>query len=169
MTGRQDDAGDSTAANPAEAVGSALAERSLTLAVAESCTGGLLAKLITDVPGSSRYFACGWVTYSNRAKTTELAVEQNLIEQFGAVSGEVASSMALGALRQAGTDFALAVTGIAGPGGGTRRKPTGLVFIALAGGGRCETKKFVFSGNRDLIRQKAAREALNMLRDALRI
>jgi nicotinamide-nucleotide amidase len=149
--------------NPADAVGQKLTERRMTVAVAESCTGGLIAKLLTDIPGASGYFTCGWVTYSDKAKVTELGVDKALIDRRGAVSGEVAVSMARGARKRSGADFAVAVTGIAGPGGGTREKPVGLVYIAVAGKGRCGAKRFVFSGNRDLIRLKAAETAMDLL------
>ncbi len=103
----------------AEVVGQKLLGGKKTLALAESCTGGLIAKMITDVAGSSRYFTYGWVTYSNEAKISELGVEKSLIEQFGAVSGEVSQAMAAGARKKAGSDYAIAVTGIAGPDGGS--------------------------------------------------
>lgn len=103
----------------AEVIGKRLTQKKQTLAVAESCTGGLLAKMITDVTGSSEYFLGGWVTYSNEMKITELGVKKELIERFGAVSGEVAKAMAEGAKKKSGADFAISVTGIAGPSGGT--------------------------------------------------
>ena len=116
----------------AEVVGQKLVEKKKTLAAAESCTGGLIAKMITDVPGSSRYFNRGWVTYSDEAKISELGVEKRLIDQYGAVSGEVSAAMAAGAKQKSGADYAIAVTGIAGPQGGSEQKPVGLVYISIA-------------------------------------
>ena len=147
-----------------EVVGEQLARQKRTVAVAESCTGGLIAKLLTDIPGASRYFTHGWVTYSNSAKTSELGVPADLIEKHGAVSEQVARSMAQGARKRAGTACAIGVTGIAGPAGGSERKPAGLVYISIDSDNRCETKRFIFFGGRDTIRLRAAQTALNMLR-----
>jgi nicotinamide-nucleotide amidase len=147
-----------------EVVGLQLAAKQLTLSVAESCTGGLIAKLLTDVPGSSAYFTHGWITYSNKAKIEELGVPQELIAEFGAVSKQVASAMAKSARQKAKTDFAIAITGIAGPAGGTKEKPVGLVFISVSSDNICKTKRFYFSHTRDIIRHRAALTALNMLR-----
>lgn len=144
--------------------GEQLAKQQKTIAVAESCTGGLIAKLLTDIPGSSRYFMQGWVTYSNHAKTIELGVPADLIEEHGAVSEEVAESMARGARKRAGTTFAIGVTGIAGPGSGSERKPAGLVYISVDSDNNSETRRFIFIGSRDTIRLRAAQTALNMLR-----
>jgi nicotinamide-nucleotide amidase len=107
-------------------------ERKLTLATAESCTAGLIAATITDIPGSSGVFDRGFVTYSNKAKQVLLGVGKDLLDRYGAVSAEVAKAMALGALSAAQTSLAVSVTGIAGPDGGTEEKPVGLVFIACA-------------------------------------
>jgi len=107
-------------------------ERQLTLATAESCTGGLVAAAITDIPGSSDVFDRGFVTYSNKAKQALLSVSKDLLDQNGAVSAEVAKAMAQGAMNAAGTSIAVSLTGIAGPGGGSPEKPVGLVFIACA-------------------------------------
>jgi len=149
----------------AEVVGQKLLEKKKTLATAESCTGGLIAKIITDVPGSSGYFTYGWVTYSNEAKISELGVEKKLIEQFGAVSSEVAAAMAKGARKKSGTDFAIAVTGIAGPEGGSEQKPVGLVYISIASSRGVETEKFLFGPrNRDFIRLRTSQTLLNLLR-----
>jgi nicotinamide-nucleotide amidase len=148
----------------AEVVGEKLAQEKKTIAVAESCTGGTLAKLLTDIPGASRYFTCGWVTYSNIAKTSELGVPADLIEKRGAVSEEVAAAMAEGARERAGTDFAIGITGIAGPAGASEQKPVGLVYISVDSDKGRETKRFVMSGDRDSIRLRAAQTALNMLR-----
>jgi nicotinamide-nucleotide amidase len=148
----------------AEVVGKKLARNKKTLAVAESCTGGTLAKLLTDIPGASRYFTYGWVAYSNRAKVSELGVPADLIDKHGAVSEQVAQAMAQGARRKAGTDFAIAITGIAGPAGGSEQKPVGLVYVTVDSDSGCETKRYVFSHDRDFIRFRAAQTALNMLR-----
>jgi len=147
-----------------EVVGEKLARREKTIAVAESCTGGCLAKLLTDTPGSSRYFTYGWVTYRNAAKTSELGIKADFIEKYSAVSEQVAEAMAKGARRRAGTDFAIGITGIAGPTGGSEQKPVGLVYITLDSDNSCETKRFIMSGDRESIRLRAARTALNMLR-----
>jgi len=148
----------------AEVVGEKLAQRKKTIAVAESCTGGCLAKLLTDISGASRYFTYGWVTYSNIAKTSEFGIEADLIGKYGAVSGWTAEAMARGARRRAGTDFAIGITGIAGPTGGSEQKPVGLVYISVDSTNGCETKRFIMSGDRDSIRFRAAQTALNMLR-----
>ena len=149
----------------AEVVGKKLAQRGKTLAVSESCTGGLITKWITDIPGASRYLTHGWITYSNEAKINQLGVKTELIEQFGAVSEQVALAMAKGAREKAETDFSVAVTGIAGPGGATEQKPVGLVYIALDCAESCQVKNFIFTRrDRDFIRTQAAQTALNMLR-----
>ena len=153
----------------AEVVGEKLARQGKTLAVAESCTGGVLAKLLTDIPGASRYFMYGWVAYSNQAKISELGVPADLIEKDGAVSEQVAKAMAQGARRKAGTDFAIAITGIAGPAGGSEQKPVGLVYISVDSDNKCETRLYNFSHDRDFIRLRAAQTALNMLRLQLNI
>ena len=148
----------------AEVVGEKLAKHKKTLAVAESCTGGVLAKLLTDIPGASRYFMYGWVAYSNQAKISELGVPVDMIQKYGAVSEQVAGAMAQGARKKAGTDFAIATTGIAGPTGGSEQKPVGLVYIAVDSDGGCETERYLFSHDREFIRLRAAQTALNMLR-----
>jgi len=148
----------------AEVVGEKLAHQKQTIALAESCTGGCIAKLLTDIPGASRYFTHGWVTYSNDAKISELGVPVHLIEQHGAVSEEVADAMARGARKRAGTTFAVGVTGIAGPTGANEQKPVGLVFISIDSDSGCATKRFIFHHNRDSIRLRAAQTALNMVR-----
>jgi PncC family amidohydrolase len=141
----------------------------MTIAVAESCTGGTLAKLLTDIPGASRYFTHGWVTYSNTAKTGELGVPADLIEKYGAVSEQVAQAMAQGARKKAQTDFAIGITGIAGPAGGTEQKPAGLVYISVDSDEGCDTKQCLFSHDRRFIRLRAAHTALNILRLKLNI
>jgi len=147
-----------------EVVGQELARQRKTIAVAESCTGGLLAKLLTDIPGSSEYFTQGWITYSNKAKAEQLGVSQELLQKHGAVSQEVASAMAIAARQKAQTDFAIAITGIAGPAGGSEQKPVGLVFICVSSYNNCLTNRFLFAHTRELVRIRAALTALNMLR-----
>jgi PncC family amidohydrolase len=138
--------------------------RCLLLATAESCTGGLLAKLITDVPGSSSYFHTGFITYSNQAKTDLLDVPADLIDAHGAVSEPVALAMASGARQRAKTDFALSITGIAGPEGGTESKPVGTVWIGLAAPEKTTARHFLFPGDRSTIRDRSAKMAMSMLR-----
>lgn len=139
------------------------------LATAESCTGGLIAKCLTDVPGSSAWFERGLVTYSNRAKSELLGVPERMLARHGAVSEPVALAMARGALRRSPATLAVAVTGIAGPDGGTPAKPVGTVWIAWAArqGRRVETRArlFRFRGDRDAIRRRSAAAALNGLWD----
>jgi len=134
------------------------------LATAESCTGGLLAKLITDVPGSSSCFHEGFITYSNESKTELLGVQADLIDLHGAVSEPVALAMAKGARERAKTDFALSITGIAGPDGGTEKKPVGTVWIGLATPDAITARHFLFPGDRAMIRDRSAKMALSMLR-----
>ncbi len=148
----------------AEVVGKKLSHQKKTIAVAESCTGGCLAKLLTDIPGASGYFTHGWVTYSNGAKTSELGVGADLIEKYGSVSEQVACAMAQGARKKARTDFAIGITGIAGPSGATEQKPVGLVYISVDSDNECESKRCLFSHDRAFIRLRAAQTALNMLR-----
>ncbi|HXE96000.1 MAG TPA: CinA family nicotinamide mononucleotide deamidase-related protein [Dongiaceae bacterium] len=139
-------------------------DRRLTLSLAESCSGGLIAKRITDIPGSSRYFREGVVTYSNEAKMRLLGVPAKLLESSGAVSSRCASAMAKGVRLASGSDLGLAVTGIAGPDGGSEEKPVGTVFISLAAPDGCWTKRFKFGGSRDEIRILTAWTALDWLR-----
>jgi nicotinamide-nucleotide amidase len=152
------------AATIEEVVADLFVQRGLTLAVAESCTGGMIAQRITSRPGSSRYFLEGAVTYGNAAKCRQLGVAAALIEEKGAVSGEVAAAMAKGVRDTAGSSLGLAVTGIAGPEGGTDDKPVGTVFISLAAADGCWTKRFQFGGSRDEIRVITAWTALDWLR-----
>jgi nicotinamide-nucleotide amidase len=138
--------------------------RPITVATAESCTGGLVAKMLTDVPGSSRYFNQGWVTYTNESKTDLLGVPPGLIDQFGAVSEAVVKVMANSARARAKSDLALAVSGVAGPGGGTEAKPVGTVCLALADTKGVVTRTFHFPGDREWVRDRSAKMALAMLR-----
>jgi competence/damage-inducible protein CinA-like protein len=150
-----------------EVVGRRLTMTGFTLAVAESCTGGLIAQRLTSVPGSSKYFTEGVVTYSNEAKVRLLGVDKKMIREFGAVSQQVARDMARGVRHKAKTDFGIAVTGIAGPDGGTEEKPVGLVFIALADDAHTEHKRLMIPGDRELVRWRASQAALDMLRRRL--
>jgi nicotinamide-nucleotide amidase len=150
-----------------EVVGLRLAVGGFTVACAESCTGGLVAHRLTEVPGSSNYFMEGVVTYSNEAKTRLVGVPAELIERHGAVSAEVAEAMAEGIKRRAATDFGLSVTGIAGPGGGTTEKPVGLVYISLADDAHTEHRRLMLPGDRHLIRWRASQAALDLLRRRL--
>ena len=148
-----------------EVVGHLLAKLRLTVAVAESCTGGLIGHRLTQVPGSSAYLDRGIVCYSNRAKTELLGVPTSLLERHGAVSAPVAAVMANGIRERSGTDIGLSVTGIAGPDGGTATKPVGLVFVGLDGGeGEPITKEFRFHGDRHVIKQRSSQAALDVLR-----
>jgi nicotinamide-nucleotide amidase len=147
-----------------EVVGQSLKMRGYTLATAESCTGGLLAGRITDVPGSSEYFLEGVVSYSNEAKIDLLGVPKKLIATHGAVSEQVAGAMAVGIRKRAGSTFGVGVTGVAGPGGGSPEKPVGLVYIALADDSQNTTRKFIFPGDRQFIRTLSVNAALDMIR-----
>jgi nicotinamide-nucleotide amidase len=151
-----------------EAVCRLLEARSLTLAIAESCTGGLIAELVTSVPGSSRSFLGGVVTYSNASKTDLSSVSPALIETHGAVSEEVARAMAEGTRRRFGSSLSLAVTGIAGPDGGSAEKPVGLVHFAVTNDTGTIAKHTVFSGGRDVVRRRAAFAALALVRRVVR-
>ncbi len=149
-----------------DVVAAMLTSRKLTVAVAESCTGGLISQRLTTVPGSSAYFSAGVVTYSNQAKSRDAEVSPELIAAHGAVSPEVAEALAAGIRRRAGADFGLGVTGIAGPTGGTPEKPIGLVYLALADAGGTEHRRLMFGSEagRQGIRSLAAQAALNLLR-----
>jgi nicotinamide-nucleotide amidase len=151
-----------------EAVARALIQRGEQLATAESCTGGLLAKQLTDRPGSSAYFERGVVTYSNVAKTELLGVPRELIARHGAVSGEVARAMANGLIERCPAHWAIAITGIAGPDGGSVDKPVGTVWIALARRGAAATaRRWQLDGDREAVRDAAAAAALQGLLEQL--
>lgn len=143
------------------AMGKALTTREERLAVAESCTGGLIAARLTDIPGASAWFDWGVVTYANRAKVALLGVDPRLIEQHGAVSEEVALAMVTGLQRSAAVAWGVAVTGIAGPAGGTPAKPVGTVWLAWIGpNGPAEAEPFHFGGDRSAIRRQSVDAAL---------
>jgi len=147
-----------------EIIGSLLRSRGKTLAVAESCTGGLISNRITNIPGSSQYFERGVVSYSNRSKMQVLGVPPSLLDRFGAVSAEVAEAMALGVRRASGSDLGLSVTGIAGPEGGTPEKPVGLVYIALAWEGGVKSKEYRFFEDRLANKRRSSLLAMEMVR-----
>jgi len=140
-----------------------LTKQHLLIATAESCTGGLLAHLLTNISGSSVYFDRGVVTYSNTAKTALLGVPRDLLNQFGAVSEQTAAAMAVGIRQHAAVDIGISTTGIAGPTGGTPEKPVGLVYIGLATGKTVTVKRFVFSGDRLANKESTCTAALQLL------
>jgi nicotinamide-nucleotide amidase len=148
-------------------VGSLLEKRKESVVTAESCTGGLLAKMFTDRSGSSSYYLEGLITYSNAAKSKRLGVPPALIKRQGAVSDEVARAMAAGARRTLKATYGLSITGVAGPAGGTRDKPVGLVYIACAAPDMVTSKRFTFRGDRHWIRQRSSVMALDLLRQAI--
>jgi nicotinamide-nucleotide amidase len=148
-------------------VGGLLKEKALTLACAESCTGGLLGHRLTGIPGSSAYFLESAVVYSNAAKTKRLGVPRALLEKHGAVSAAVARAMALGVRKTSRADLGLSVTGIAGPEGGTAQKPVGLVYIALAHDGGVVVHRNLFFGGRAQVKFQSSQKALDVLRKFL--
>lgn len=148
-------------------VSEALVRRGLRLALAESCTGGLVAARLTDRPGSSRFLEAGLVTYSNGAKASLLGVDPDVIATRGAVSEAVARAMVAGAREATGAEAAIAITGIAGPDGGTPEKPVGTVWIAAAVGDQVRTVRFQFGGDRSAVREAAVAAALDMLLETL--
>lgn len=156
--------------NYSEKTVSLLKEAGLTLATAESCTGGLIAKMITDVSGSSSVFECGIVSYSNRIKSAILGVKEETLERHGAVSEETVTEMALGAIKASGADCSVAVSGIAGPMSDNTDKPVGLIWLAVCVNGKITTKKLnnSFDVNvRENNRNSAANEALRLLCDTI--
>lgn len=150
-----------------EIVGKLLVERDLKIAVAESCTGGLISARLTNVAGSSSYFERGLITYSNGAKVEHLKIDENMIDQYGAVSMEVARLMAEGVKAVSSTDIGLAVTGIMGPGGATFNKPVGLVYIGYCDNHICTAREFRFGDDRILNKDRTSQAALDMLRRKL--
>ncbi len=150
-----------------ERVVAALQGHELQLVTAESCSGGLIAHRLTQVPGCSSVFRGGVVAYSNGLKMQLLGVRRETLERLGAVSDAVAEEMARGARNHLRADWALSVTGIAGPGGGTPEKPVGLVYIAVAGPERVHSRRHLFEGTRDLVKSRTADAALEMLLEFL--
>jgi nicotinamide-nucleotide amidase len=141
-------------------IGDHLRERGWTLSIAESCTGGLVSDLITNVSGSSDYFEGGMVTYSNDSKAKHLGIPLDYIKRYGAVSPQVARKMAQGVRKAFNTTFGLSTTGVAGPTGGTKRAPIGRVFIGFANGRRTWVRKEDLKGSRRAVKRKAAEESL---------
>lgn len=140
-----------------------LIRKQLTISTAESCTGGLLSHRLTNIPGSSKAFLCGIIAYSNASKTRILKIPPSVIQTKGAVSLETAKLMAINARRLIKSSIGIAITGTAGPGGGTKFKPAGTVFIAISLLGKTRTRKFHFSGSRLQIKIKSADKAMDML------
>jgi nicotinamide-nucleotide amidase len=150
-----------------QVVGRRLHERQLTLATAESCTGGLIGHRLTNVAGSSAWFERGVVVYSNRAKQELLGVPEEVLKNYGAVSAPCAEAMARGICAAAQTPCGLSITGIAGPDGGTPQKPVGTVFIGVAVSGEVTARRFLFSGDRAAVKWQSSQMALDMLRRRL--
>jgi len=140
-----------------------LRDKKISLATAESCTGGMLGKLITSVPGASEIYGFGFITYANEAKAQILGVNEETLKKYGAVSKETALEMAVGAKRVSGADIAVSVTGIAGPGGGTPEKPVGLVYIAIAYEDKAEFKKLLLNGERETIRKETCENVFELI------
>ncbi|MBO5742852.1 MAG: CinA family protein [Clostridia bacterium] len=140
-----------------------LKEKNLKISTAESCTGGMIGACLTSIPGISSYYGYGFVTYSNEAKQKLIGVKEETLKEFGAVSAQTVLEMAEGALNVSGSDIAVSVSGIAGPGGGTKEKPVGLVYIGLAFKNKTSFNRFIFKGNRDEVRQQTVNSALEMI------
>ncbi len=144
-------------------IGIILKEKKLKLSIAESCTGGFIAKSITDIAGSSKYFICGIVSYSNESKIKLLGVRKETLKKYGAVSEQTAREMVQGIKRTSKADIAIATTGIAGPTGGTKNKPVGTVYIAIKYKNKIKIFHFIFSGNRNSIRKKTVKKVGKLL------
>ena len=146
-----------------------LLKKGLKLVTAESCTGGMVSTVLTDIPGSSAIFERGFVTYSNQSKHDLLRVSLQTLDQHGAVSEQTAGEMATGALDNSAADIAVSITGIAGPDGGTKDKPLGLVYIGFASKtGKNEVREYTFEGTRDNIRISSTKAALNLILEKIR-
>ena len=150
-----------------ENLGKLLKARGMVLSTAESCTGGGIAAAITDIAGSSEWFSGAFVTYSNEWKMRQLGVQSTTLETYGAVSAQTVSQMLDGLLKNGGADLGIAVSGIAGPGGGTTEKPVGTVFIGIAGKGWQKIRREVFEGDRASVRAQTVERALAMMLEAL--
>lgn len=153
--------------NVLKKVSNLLKEKKLKVATAESCTGGLIAHTLTNISGSSDYFERGIVSYSYRAKIELLDVSENILKDYGAVSEQVARAMAEGIRTKSKVDIGMATTGIAGPTGGTKEKPVGLVYIAISTSNKTEVKKFLFSDSRIQNKESTSNAALKILLDYL--
>jgi len=152
---------------PEKKIGSLLRRRRLTVAVAESCTGGLIADRLTDVPGSSGYFVGGVIGYSNSTKARMLGVGKQTLAKWGAVSEQAVREMAAGVCRQLRADIGIAVSGIAGPGGGSRARPVGLVYVGVKMGRRLAVERHRFRGGRRAVKEQSATAALELCRRIL--
>jgi PncC family amidohydrolase len=144
-------------------LGTILKKNKMTLAVAESCTGGLIGGAVTEIAGASEYFFGGVIAYDNGIKRDVLGVPKKILTTYGAVSGQTVIAMAKGVQRCMKSDCSIAVSGVAGPGGGTKEKPVGLVFIGIAVGGKCWSFEYRFKGTRAEVREKTVKEGLNRL------
>lgn len=144
-----------------------LKKKNLSIATAESCTGGLLAHLLTNISGSSEYFERGVVTYSNISKIELLGIPKETIKEYGAVSEETAKAMAIGIKERSNVDIGISTTGIAGPTGGTKEKPVGLVYIGIATSKNTQVKRFIFSEKRVQNKERACNETLKFLLDTI--
>ena len=153
---------------PAEELATLLMKRGFTLSVAESCTGGMIGYMMTSVPGSSSFFLGGAITYSNESKIKLLDVPSAVIETYGAVSKETATEMAKRIISLYDSDLSIAVTGIAGPGGGTIEKPVGLVFTSVSNKDVTDVRKHLFNGEREVVRTSASEAAITHLIDLLK-
>lgn len=151
----------------AREVGSMLVGKNLSISVCESCTGGMLGAAITAIPGSSSYFAGGVIAYSDAVKTKVVGVKRSTLERYGAVSAQTAREMARGVKNKLKTDVGIGITGIAGPAGGTAKKPVGLVYIAVAYGKKTRVERFMFAGGRQKVRRFSVEKALDMIRKTL--
>jgi nicotinamide-nucleotide amidase len=145
-------------------LGKLLIQKSLTISVAESCTGGLIGHMITSIPGSSAYFMGGIISYSNQAKCDLLSVSPDTLKQYGAVSGETAREMAKGVKERFNTNIGLSVTGIAGPDGGSKEKPVGTVYMGFMFDSKPISIRYLFTGTREQIKQQTAETALENIR-----
>lgn len=149
--------------NMAQHLLNSLVAQGKTLTCAESCTGGLVSSMLTAIPGASRAFHAGFITYSNAMKTALLGVQESTLAQYGAVSEQTVREMALGALQRSGANYAIAISGIAGPDGGTEEKPVGTVWIAWGTTAHIHAQHFLFDGSRQQCQQRAATTALDLL------
>ena len=145
-----------------------LTQKKLTLSIAESCTGGLLSNRLTNIPGSSRAFLLGIISYSNSSKNKILKIPEKIIQAQGAVSPQTAKLMAVNARKLAGSSLGIGITGIAGPGGGNKFKPVGTIYIAVASGKKTGVRKFNFSGNRLQIKRRTTDKAIDMLLEVIK-
>lgn len=149
--------------NLVKIISNRLTHLNISIATSESCTGGLLAHLLTNISGSSNYFERGVITYSNKSKIELLGINKDIIDKYGAVSEETAKSMALGIKNKSNVDIGISTTGIAGPTGGTKEKPVGLVYIGIATSKNIVVKRFIFSKNRLKNKELTCNEALKFL------